>query len=58
MVVDRYRRKGAIIADSFTIVPDSCFVDRHWPTEHYNLEGKTIVAKNIQQIIVKSGLDK
>lgn len=50
-LIKRYTDQGAIVADNLYAVPDHCFVDRNWPTEHYNLEGKTIVAARLAQII-------
>ena len=47
ILTDRYGSKGAKIINCLEAIPDSCFVDRNWPTEHYNLTGKTIVAQKI-----------
>ena len=56
LLVDRYEKKGAIVVDNFYKIPDSCFVDRNWPTEHYTKYGKTIVAQNIINSIISYGL--
>jgi len=53
LVVSRYSRKGAIMVDNLSQIPDRCFADRNWPTEHYELEGKKIVAKNLANAIQK-----
>lgn len=54
LLVDRYTKKGAVVVDNLYNVPDSCFVDRDWPTEHYNQTGKNLIAnslaKKIQEI--------
>ena len=41
------------MVDNFYQIPDSCFVDRNWPTEHYNYQGKKIVAENIKKAIIE-----
>ena len=51
LLVNYYAMKGVVVVDNFYQVPDSCFVDRNWPTEHYNYQGKRIVAKNIKKAI-------
>ena len=50
-LIDRYEKKGAIVVDNFYTIPNSYFVDRGWPTEHYSKPGKTIIAKNIAKAI-------
>lgn len=47
----QYETEDVIFIDNLEILPDSCFVDRNWPTEHYNYTGKQIVAKRIAQKI-------
>ena len=56
LLIDRYEKMGALVVDNMYAVPDSCFVDRNWPTEHYNISGKTIVATNIQKSMKSHGL--
>jgi hypothetical protein len=51
LLIDRYTNKGAIVVDNLYSVPDSCFVDRNWPTEHYSRYGKEIIANNIKRAI-------
>lgn len=51
LLKERYRRKGAIVVDVMDDIPDSNFVDRHWPTEHYDKEGKAIVAEKIAEAL-------
>lgn len=54
LLVKRYTKKGAVVVDNLYNVPDSCFIDRGWPTEHYNQTGKNLIAnslaKKIQEI--------
>jgi hypothetical protein len=56
LLVNYYTNKGVIMVDNFYQIPDSCFVDRNWPTEHYNYQGKKIVAENIKKAIETNGL--
>tara|TARA_B110000495_G_C23034064_1_gene616854 strand:+ start:1944 stop:2975 length:1032 start_codon:yes stop_codon:yes gene_type:complete len=51
LLVNYYTNKGVIMVDNFYQIPDSCFVDRDWPTEHYNYQGKKIVAESIKKAI-------
>jgi len=56
LLVNYYTSRGVIVVDNFYEIPDSCFVDRSWPTEHYNYQGKRIVAENIKKAIEKNEL--
>ncbi|MCB9230730.1 MAG: hypothetical protein H6581_03665 [Bacteroidia bacterium] len=56
LLVDRYEKKGALVVDNMYSMPDSCFVDRHWPTEHYDLTGKTLIARKIAKTLREKGL--
>ncbi len=58
LLVKRYSDRGAIVVDNLSKVPDSCFVDRNWPTEHYNLSGKTIVAQSVYESLRQYKLAK
>ena len=51
LLVNYYTSKGVIVVDNFYQIPDSCFVGRNWPTEHYNYQGKKIVAESIKNAI-------
>lgn len=51
LLINRYENKGAIVVDNLYNIPDSCFVDRGWPTEHYNQEGKNFIAKDLATVI-------
>ena len=57
-LINRYTKKGAIVVDNLYAVPDSCFVDRDWPTEHYTKYGKTIIAENLSKAIRENSLVK
>jgi hypothetical protein len=56
LLVARYSRKGALVVNNLQVVPDSCFVDRNWPTEHYNFKGKTMVANALAEALSTNGL--
>lgn len=51
LLVDRYTEMGAVVIDNFNTVPDSCFVDRKYTTEHYSYEGKGIIARHLAETI-------
>lgn len=53
LLVDRYTEMGALVIDNFNTVPDSCFVDRKYTTEHYSFEGKSIIARHLADEIRK-----
>lgn len=53
LLKERYKAQGAIVIDCLDDIPDSCFVDRNWPTEHYNLTGKKIIARKIASYLNK-----
>ena len=38
---------------NFNEIPDSCFYERHFPTEHYSFTGRAIVANNIAKEVIK-----
>lgn len=46
-LLDNYITRNSTVVDNLYSIPDSCFVDRNWPTEHYNLEGKKMIAKHL-----------
>jgi len=46
-LVERYNAKGAKVVDCFSIVPDSCFIERAFPSEHYNQLGRMMIATNV-----------
>lgn len=56
VLTKRYTRKGAVVINNLYVVPDSCFVDRNWPTEHYNLAGKERIAQALAKGLQSEGL--
>lgn len=50
-LVNRYQNKGATVVDCFDSVADSCFLERTFPSEHYNQVGRMIVAKAVVNAI-------
>lgn len=56
LLMDRYTQKGALVINNLYVVPDSCFVDRSWPTEHYNLAGKKLIAQALAKSLEKSNI--
>lgn len=43
-LVTRYKNKGASVVDCFEAVADSCFIERTFPSEHYNQTGRMIIS--------------
>lgn len=54
---NRYDSK-CIFVDNSALLKDSNFIDRFWPTEHYNYEGRKRIAENIASAIRKNNLVK
>lgn len=50
-LVKRYTAKGVTVVDCFEQVADSCFIERGFPSEHYNQTGRMIVAKAVTDCI-------
>ncbi len=50
-LVNRYKTKGVELVDCFDAVADSCFTERHFPSEHYNQIGRMTVAKAVANAI-------
>lgn len=53
ILIDRYRRKGVLVVDNFSIVPDSEFVDQNWTTEHYAEIGRRLIAKAVAKSLAE-----
>lgn len=47
LLIDRYTKKGAIVVNNFESVNGIDFIDQNWTTEHYNQNGRWILAKNV-----------
>lgn len=58
LLLKRYTAKGVLVVDNLESVPDSCFIDRDWPTEHYNEAGRRIIAHNLADSLKKFHGDK
>lgn len=52
ILINRYSKQGAFVVDNLYDIPDSCFVDRDWPTEHYNQKGKDLIARDLASQIL------
>lgn len=50
-LINRYESKGVIMVNQLNQVPDSCFYEREWPTEHYNFSGRYQIAKSTAEKI-------
>lgn len=46
-LINRYTKKGATVIDNLDKIEIINFLDKNWPTEHYNYKGRIIIAKNI-----------
>ena len=47
LLVKRYNKGNTIVVDNLETLADSCFIDRSWPTEHYNETGRKTIARNL-----------
>lgn len=56
LLINRYKKQGAIVLNNLKLIPDSCFVDRNWPTEHYNYDGKKMMANAIYRGLQENGI--
>lgn len=46
-LVDRYEGSGVTVIDNFSLLPDSSFLERDFPSEHYYDEGRQAIAQSI-----------
>lgn len=46
-LAQHFNNKGAIVIDNLEIADSEDFIDKNWPTEHYNDKGRIKIAKNI-----------
>ena len=46
-VIDRYEAMGVITVNNLTAVRDASFLDRDFPTEHYDQTGRLAIAENV-----------
>ena len=49
--LERRYKGSSIFINNLDLLPDSCFIDRSWPTEHYNFFGRNRVAKNLAKAL-------
>jgi hypothetical protein len=47
ILVKRYNKGICRVVDNLEQVKGSAFIDKHWTTEHYDLEGRRIIARNL-----------
>lgn len=47
---ERYKSK-TIFIDNFSLLPDSCFIDKDWPTEHYDYFGRKEIVNTIDSAL-------
>lgn len=47
ILISRYTQMGATVVDNFKDVPHFQFIDKDFPTEHYAIKGRRIIAKNV-----------
>lgn len=50
-VTDRYEAMGVITVNNLTAVRDASFLDRDFPTEHYDQVGRQAIAENVAATI-------
>jgi len=46
-LVNRYSKMGAVVIDNIEAAGIDDFLDKNWPTEHYNSKARKAIAKNI-----------
>ena len=52
-VIDRYEAMGVIMVNNVTAARDASFIDRDFPTEHYDQVGRRAIAENVAATIKK-----
>lgn len=50
-LVDRYTSKGFRVVDNLDVLRERNFTDKDFPTEHYDEEGRKIIAKNVAEAL-------
>lgn len=50
-VVDRYTSKGVLVVNNLETVRDKHFIDRNFPTEHYDQTGRLTIARHLAEAI-------
>jgi len=44
--------KASFFISNYDLLPDSVFIDREWPTEHYSFSGRYSVARRISESLI------
>ncbi len=52
-LVHYFRQKGVTVVDNLETVHDEEFLDREWPTEHYNMWGRKRIAQKLAGALKK-----
>lgn len=52
-LIDRYESKGIRVVNNLEALKAHHFTDKDFPTEHYNEEGRKIIAKNVADALKK-----
>jgi hypothetical protein len=47
LLISRYTKKGVLVVDNFNTIPDECFIDTNWTSEHYSEFGRRKIALNL-----------
>lgn len=53
LLVDYFTKKKVTVVDNLELIRNADFVDKEWPTEHYNQNGRRMIAANLAQAIKK-----
>lgn len=48
---NKFEKEGVSVVNNISLLPDSCFTDRDFPTEHYNDLGRMAIAKEIAKAL-------
>lgn len=51
LLVDYFTRRGVTVVDQLETVSNADFVDREWPTEHYNQNGRKKIARKLAEAL-------
>lgn len=51
LLVDYFTRRGVHVVNQLENVRDQDFVDREWPTEHYNQSGRRTIARKLAEAL-------
>ena len=50
---ERYAAKGVTVVNNLEIVRDKDFIDKNWPTEHYDEVGRKAIANRVSETILQ-----